>query len=127
MEKGLFVLAHGSKAKEADETLMEIMEMVKARDPKEFSLVGFGSLQFSTPSFEEGIQDLIERGAKEIVIVPMFLFKGNHIQMDIPEELEALEKKYPDVTFIIGKHIGADKRIAEIIEERGKEALSATL
>ncbi|AKL93564.1 cobalamin (vitamin B12) biosynthesis protein CbiX [Clostridium aceticum] len=127
MTKGLFVLAHGSKAKEADETLMEIMEMIKEREMKEFSLIGFGSLQFSKPTFEEGIEDLIQRGAKEIVIVPMFLFKGNHIQMDIPEELEALQKKHSDVTFVIGKHIGADRRIAEIIEERGKEAIGCTL
>ncbi|WP_170834752.1 sirohydrochlorin chelatase [Natronincola peptidivorans] len=127
MKKALFVLAHGSKAKEADETVEAIVEMLKAKDIEEFPFIGYGSLQISTPSFEEGIEDLVKKGVEEIVIVPMFLFKGNHIKLDIPEELEKLEKKYPQIRFVMGKHIGADSRIADIVEERGKEALVSAL
>lgn len=127
MKKALFVLAHGSKAKEADEILEGIVNMLKERNIKEFPLLGFGSLQISKPSFEEGIDVLVEEGADEIVIVPMFLFQGNHIKQDIPVELEAIQKKYPKIRFIMGRHIGADSRIADIVEERGKEAAASIL
>lgn len=91
----------------------------------DFDLVGMGSLQISKPSFEEGIEELIEAGAKKIVIVPMFIFKGNHVKYDIPEELEKLKERYPDVELIMAQHIGADARLAAIIDERAKEAMEA--
>lgn len=127
MKRGLFVLAHGSRAKEADEILEKVVDMIKEETLEEFPVIGFGSMEFSKPSFEEGIDELVKQDVKEIVIVPMFLFKGNHIQKDIPEDLEKIQNKYPEIKFVMGKHIGADKRIAEIVKERGKEALESTL
>jgi sirohydrochlorin ferrochelatase len=52
----------------------------------------------------------------------MFLANGMHIQSDIPEEIEVLRKKYPDVSITMTAHIGADPRIADILVERIKEA-----
>ncbi|MTI55377.1 sirohydrochlorin chelatase [Geosporobacter ferrireducens] len=121
MKTGLFVLGHGSQAQEADEIFSNIVEMVM--NITDFEVVGLGSLQISKPSFEEGIEDLIRRGAEHIVIVPMFIFEGNHVKYDIPEALEKIRADYPTVRFTMGKHIGADSRIASIIEERAKQAL----
>ncbi|WZL71779.1 CbiX/SirB N-terminal domain-containing protein [Clostridiaceae bacterium 35-E11] len=123
MKKALFVLGHGSQAQEADQIFTQIVEMVK--NISSFEMVGMGSLQISKPSFEEGIVELIDKGAEQIVIVPMFIFKGNHVKYDIPEALNQLKEQYPHVEFIMAKHIGADERIAMIIEERGKEAMGA--
>ncbi len=118
MKKALFVLAHGSQAKEADVILEAIVEKVRARQV-DFCCVGYGSLQISKPSFEEGIEALINSGAKEIVIVPMFIFIGNHVKFDIPELLQALKEKHPEVSFIMGEPIGADDRLVDIILSRG--------
>ena len=123
MKRGLFVLGHGSQASEADEIFMEIVKMVM--EITDFELVGMGSLQISKPSFEEGIIALIQQGAEQIIIVPMFIFKGNHVKYDIPEKLEELRKQYPHVEFKMASHIGADRRIATIIEERAREVVSA--
>ena len=62
-------------------------------------------------------------GIKEIVVVPFFLFEGIHIREDIPEKIEGLEKKYPDVIFKFGKPIGADPMLAEILVKRAEEIL----
>lgn len=121
MKRALFVLGHGSQAEEADVIFSTIVEMVM--NITEFEMVGMGSLQISKPSFEEGILELIHNGAEEIVIVPMFIFKGNHVKYDIPEALNQLKEKYPKVSFLMARHIGADGRIAAIIEERAKEAI----
>ena len=123
MKKGLFILGHGSQAVEADEIFANIAKMVMGIT--EFEAVGMGSLQFSKPTFEEGIDEMILTGIEKIVIVPMFIFKGNHVKFDIPEELQKLKNKYPHVEFIMADHIGADARLAEIIEERAKEAITA--
>ena len=121
MKNALFVLGHGSQAQEADEIFFQIVEQVKKIS--HFELIGMGSLQISKPSFEEGIEVLIQQGAEKIVIVPMFIFLGNHVKFDIPEKLEELKEKYPKINFVMANHIGADPRIATIIDERAKEAL----
>jgi len=41
---------------------------------------------------------------------------------DIPAELEGFKKQYPKVTITMGKTLGADKRLADIIVDRVKEA-----
>lgn len=121
MKSALFILGHGSQAQEADEIFFQIVEQVKKISS--FELIGMGSLQISEPTFEEGIAVLIEQGAEKIVIVPMFIFLGNHVKFDIPEELEKLREKYPHIDFVMAKHIGADARIAAIIDDRAKEAI----
>jgi len=122
MKKALFVLAHGSKTKETEDALKQIMIMLEKDKDQTFDLLGFGFLQFSKPDFAQGIGNLVNKGAKEIVIVPMFLFQGNHMKKDIPKALEELQKNHKEVQFILAKHIGVDLRIADIIYERAKEA-----
>jgi len=123
MKKALFILGHGSQADEANQIFENIVELVKKIT--EFEVVGMGSLQISKPSFNEGIEALVHKEIEQIVIVPMFIYKGNHVKYDIPEELAKLQKVYPHVEFIMAKHIGADLRLATIIEERAKEAIGA--
>ena len=58
-----------------------------------------------------------------IVVVPLLLFKGNHVYKDIPEMLENEKSKYPQVEFIYANNIGADERIALIAADRIHEVL----
>lgn len=120
MKTGLLVLGHGSKAAEADEIFTTIVNHV--REISGFEHVAMGSLQLSRPTFAEGVQTLLEKGVQEMVIMPMFIFRGNHVKFDIPEELENLRKEYPDVRFVMAEPIGADNRLADIIEERAQDA-----
>ena len=122
MNKALFILAHGSKAKEADTILEAIVEKVREK-ANDFSFVGYGSLQISKPSFEEGIDELIKKGVSEIIIVPMFIFIGNHVKFDIPEVLNDLKNKYPEVCFTMGDPIGADDKLVEILIARANKAV----
>ncbi len=123
MKRGLFILAHGSKAKEADEILEDLMVKLQGKMDTKFDELGWGSLQISTPSVEEGLETLAKKDVTEIVIVPMFIFQGNHVKYDIPEVLDKLKEKYSHINFIMGKHIGADDRIVDILQSRALEAL----
>ncbi|WP_026477228.1 sirohydrochlorin chelatase [Alkaliphilus transvaalensis] len=123
MKRGLFVLAHGSKAKEADEILVQLMEKLQKNLDQQFHELGWGSLQISRPTVAEGLETLAQKNVTEIVIVPMFIFQGNHVKYDIPEVLTELKDKYPHINFIMGDHIGADDRMVDILQSRALEAL----
>lgn len=114
--KGILILAHGSKNKQTEKILDSIIEKVKMISGEE--LVAPAFLQFSERDIERGIKELINFGAKEIKVMPMFIFDGVHVSQDIPEEIEKIKKKYKDIKISVTRHIGDDDKLAEIVVDR---------
>ncbi|MDR4497013.1 MAG: CbiX/SirB N-terminal domain-containing protein [Candidatus Scalindua sp.] len=122
MKTGVVVLAHGSKVKSGIEGLFTIVDMLRAMN--KWDMVEAGFLQLAKPGLTEVVEDLIEKGAKRVVVMPLLLFSGNHVLKDIPEEIEQERKKFPEVEFFYTKNIGADERIAQIAADRIEEAIN---
>ena len=56
--------------------------------------------EFCAPSIEEAADNLVESGAKSISLISsMFTPGGSHSDKEIPEEVDELRKKYPEVKF----------------------------
>lgn len=115
MKKALVILAHGSRVPETSETVKQLAEQVKKRAKDEFEIAGYAFLQFAKPELEETVEKLIEEGATDIVVAPFFLFAGHHMQHDLPEALEEMNRKYPEVSFKTSEVIGQDPRMADIM------------
>ncbi len=113
---GILILAHGSKGQETEEILNSLVEDIKKKTGEKHVYPAF--LQFSEKNLEKGIRQLVEKGVRNIKIMPMFLFDGVHVTYHIPNELKAINKKYPSVNIKISKHIGYDERLADIIIDR---------
>ena len=122
IKTGVVVLAHGSKVSSGNEGLFKIVEMLRAM--RKWDIVEAGFLQLAKPGLAEAVEDIIGKGAKRVVVMPLLLFSGNHVLKDIPEEIEKERKKYPEVEFCYAKNIGADERIAQITGERIEEAIN---
>lgn len=75
-------------------------------------------LQFSPNSLDKAVEQLVGEGVTRIKVIPMFLFDGIHVTEDIPEELEAIGERYPEVDIRMSRHLGDDDRIADIILDR---------
>jgi sirohydrochlorin ferrochelatase len=89
-----------------------------------WDMVEAGFLQLAKPGLTEAVEDIVGKGAKRVVVMPLLLFSGNHVLKDIPEEIEKEQKKYPDVEFCYAKNIGADERIAQITGEKIEDAIN---
>ncbi len=122
IKTGVVVLAHGSKVKSGNEGLFKIVEMLRAMG--KWDMVEAGFLQLAKPGLTEAVKDIVGKGAKRVVVMPLLLFSGNHVLKDIPEEIEKEQKKYPDVEFCYAKNIGADERIAQITGEKIEDAIN---
>jgi sirohydrochlorin ferrochelatase len=115
---GILILAHGSRQKETENTLLKIIELVKAE--LKLDLIEHAFLQFSDNNLEKGLKRLVNQGALEIQVIPYFLFDGVHIQEDIPAEIDEFLKVYPDLKISFGQTLGADQRLAQILVDRVK-------
>jgi len=63
--------------------------------------IGLAYNEFCEPSIDKAAVRLIQEGANTIIIVStMFTPGGSHSEKEIPEEMELLQKEYPEVEFI---------------------------
>lgn len=116
----LIVVAHGSRNKKSAQQVAALCQKIseKARNLSEqnkFDLVAHAFLQFSSPLLKEAIDDLVQRGARRVVVFPFFIAAGSHLLEDIPKAVETAGKTYPGVTFSITRHLGGIEAIEDII------------
>lgn len=121
MKTGIILISHGSKLSSGNDGLFKVAEMLRAMNRWDFVEAAF--LQLAEPGFPEVLGKTVENGVDRVVVVPLLLFKGNHVYKDIPEMIEEGKKKYPHVEFIYSNNIGADERIALIAADRIHEIL----
>lgn len=119
--KGILIIAHGSRRKETLDTMEQVFAMVQESLPN--VPVEHAYMEFCDVNLEKGLDILREKGIDEIVVVPYFLFDGMHIIKDIPEEINAYLEKYPELKISMGKTLGVDKRIADVLCDRIKEVI----
>lgn len=119
MTTALIILGHGSRAPEATETLAAITAMVRKK--VDYERVEYASLQLSEPGLPAVVEELYGAGIRRILVMPFLIATGVHVKTDIPQELEALSRKHPGLTLVLGEPLGADPRLAEIVIDRLKE------
>ena len=121
--KGVLVIAHGSRAKETEVALKEIMDIVTENLTAITDItdiyIEHAFMQFGDKTIASGISALAEKKVTEIKIVPYFLFTGIHMKEDIPNQIGEIMKNYPDIKIVMGEPIGNDKqRLAEILVDK---------
>lgn len=121
MNKGILILAHGSREKSTEKTLAWIVSALK----KKLGAIPLETayLQFCDVNLEKGLDRLVEQGAVDIKVIPYFLFDGVHIKEDIPEEIRAYLKKKSGIRITFGETLGADTRLADILLDRVNKLL----
>ncbi|ERM91592.1 hypothetical protein O163_09960 [Caldanaerobacter subterraneus subsp. yonseiensis KB-1] len=94
MEKGLLIIAHGSRVEETKEVVEKVAEKIRVLG--HYKDVKTAFMEFNDPAISTAIEYFVKEGIFEITAVPMFLFEGIHIREDIPQIFEKEKEKYPE-------------------------------
>ncbi len=124
MKTAILLMAHGSRIPEANDAVHTIAAMVREMTGIEIVEVSFREQH--SPNIQQGIDACVARGAERILLLPYFLFVGAHVREDLPEEMAEGKRRYPAVEFAMGGHLGAHRKLAEIVAERIDEGLSTS-
>jgi len=139
---GVVLVGHGSRLPYGKDVVSKIAEMY--RKDQDY-LVEVGFMNMSKPSIPEAINMLAENGVEKIVVTPVFLAHGVHTTEDIPRIL-GLNNGHDETEhsghghshghdhdeevkinfegeILYTEPLGADKRIADIVNDRVKDAL----
>ncbi len=122
MDTEIILLGHGSRRAEANQGLVEVAEKVEALLGR---IVTPAFMAHSEPSLPQAIRAQALKGAKRVIIMPLFLFEGMHVTVDIHEEAALVRAEFPELEIIFSQALGADDQIASLASVRIKEAMGA--
>lgn len=114
---GVVVFAHGSKENSVRQTTGKVTAKLQ-RLLGDTYLVIQAFLQYDDTSLLKAVESLSQMGIRKIVVQPYFLFCGVHIKKDLMNEIMVIKEKYPHIELTLGKSLGDDERMAEILADR---------
>ncbi|MDN7013340.1 sirohydrochlorin nickelochelatase [Methanoculleus sp. FWC-SCC3] len=128
--KGMLLVGHGSKLpynKELTETTAKFI----AEKTDEY-IVKSGFMSLNTPTVEEQLEAFRSEDIDMLVVVPLFLAKGVHINKDIPEILGLPEGQRrgtfqlngKSVPLVYANPIGSDPLLAELMLKNASDAIA---
>ena len=120
IRQAVVLLGHGSIREAANKEVRAMWDMMQDELP-ELEISGC-FVEVAEPTMEQEIDRLAAEGFHRIVIVPMFLTRGQHLSNGIPRILEAMRQKYTQIQIDLTRHLGIDPLLAEIIKNRLREA-----
>jgi sirohydrochlorin cobaltochelatase len=113
---GLLIVCHGSPLPAANEGFIAMVERIAARLGIVHVLPAFFALV--RPNLPDQIAELASRGVDRIVVMPYFLFQGQHVDVDIPKILAQCHEWFPRVTLELLPTLENDPAVETVVVER---------
>jgi sirohydrochlorin ferrochelatase len=117
--KAVLYICHGSRIKEAQQEAIAFIEACRQDNPHVIQEYGF--LELAEPAIETAFKKCVEKGAKQIIAIPVLLLAAGHVKEDIPLELAKLQKRFPEIDIRLGQPFGVHPAMGEILIERINE------
>ncbi len=117
---GIVVAGHGSRDPDAVREFEALVELVRERAGD--ALVGHGYLEFASPTIAAAVDANVASGARQVAVVPGVLLAARHAKNDMPAEMLALARDYPDVDFHFGAPLSLHPKLLQLAQERIVEA-----
>ena len=112
----LIVVDHGSRFKEANDMLSDVVRMVKELTGME--RIYPAHMELAGPSIAQAFAQAVHEGATAVVVHPYFLAPGRHSTTDIPRMVEEAAKEFPGIEHCVTAPLGVHPKIGEVVLER---------
>ncbi len=119
-DEAIILLAHGSRVPEAGRDMEQVANRLKEKYT--YPIVEICYFSRWGPHFPEILEKCVHQGAKKIIVIPYFLHVGLHLLLDIPEMLQEEVRKFPQVKVILGKSLGFNEALVDLVQSRIEEA-----
>lgn len=111
--RGLLIVDHGSRNAEANARLAAFARRVALARPD--WLVEHAHMEIATPDFAAGIDALVVRGARAILVHLHFLGTGLHVRESLPRLAASVRERHPGIEIELAAPLGDDLRLVEIV------------
>jgi sirohydrochlorin cobaltochelatase len=121
------LLAHGSRDPQWKIPFEEMTQAIKQHQPASSSeisaavIVELAYMELCEPSLEQTCAKLAQQGFDLINIYPVFFAAGQHLRIDVPKQLKAIEAEWTVQTKLhppVGQEKAVQEAITQVILER---------
>ena len=119
--KAVILFGHGARDSRWREPFDRLVELWREQQPS--TMVELAFLEMMQPSLEEATQLLVEKGAQEIVVIPVFFGQGGHLRNDFPLLMESCQQRYPAIKLSATSAVGESAAVLQAIVNFGVAAL----
>ncbi|MGI8757260.1 MAG: sirohydrochlorin chelatase [Acidimicrobiales bacterium] len=116
------VIAHGSRAVEANDAHREATEALEHRLGTVTVVPAF--LELAEPDIASAVDAAVVTGSTAVVVLPHFLYPGRHVATDIPAIIDQARTRHPAVTITLLAPSGAEPAVADLLVDQIERALA---
>lgn len=123
--EGLLIVGHGSKCMVSEEQMHLIGDHVAAALPDVVVEVGF--LEMTAPPAGPVLDQLVARGCRRIIVLPLMLLGASHAKSDVPAIVVEGRLRHPDIEIGFASPLGVVPEMVEIAASNLTESGGAGL
>lgn len=118
MSKSIVIVVHGDRSGEAERSLRDMVQTLRKRNPA--LSIEPAVLMTNPPELHLAnvVEALVIKGVDHVVIVPWFLFAGPHVLQDIPQLVEQVQQKFPNLRANYAEPLAMDPIMVQLLESR---------
>jgi sirohydrochlorin ferrochelatase len=117
--KWIILLAHGSRDPAANAEVRLLAAKLGGSQSAQPVVESF--LDLAEPRFEATLKTIVDRGAEQIVVIPLLVTAGRHLS-DVRARLELLQQTHPQLEIALSPQLAAGDDFAELVRARAKLA-----
>ncbi len=111
--KALIIFAHGARDPRWAEPFQRLLRHLQQEAPG--LIVRLAFLELMPPDLATATEEIIGLQVKKIVIVPAFLGQGGHVRRDLPELVQKLKQRWPQISIHLAQAVGEDTEVVQAI------------
>ena len=119
--QGILLFGHGARNPDWARPAEALREAIRRRCAQ--TPVELGFLELMRPTFDEAVGSLVDRGVAEIVVIPMFMASGRHLQRDLPQMAAQAMERHPGLTIALAAPVGEAPPVVAAMAEYALDAL----
>lgn len=109
------LLVHGSKDPRWGESFRRMATEVKGHVGG--NAVRLAYLEFEPPTLDEASSEAVRDGIQRLRILPLVMAGGDHLEKDIPLQVQSIQRKFPQLKIVLLPSIGKHPRFVALLKE----------
>lgn len=114
---GIVIAGHGSRDPKGVLDFESLVALIKTR-VRGRQHVTHGFLEFARPTIAEAVRANIAAGSRKVSVVPAVLLAATHAKNDLPGEVLALRREFPEVRIHYGAPLHLHPLVLRVFRER---------
>ena len=114
----LVIVDHGSRRPASNAMHEDFVSRFAAESGDEYVAVAPAHMELAEPTVDAAIDAVITTGARRVLVMPYFLFPGNHWERDIPALVDTATRRHPGVEMLVTAPVGLHPLMHSVVRER---------